>query len=253
MTSLCSEISDKIIAGFQSSFEFTDLGDSVHVAMPQTFSSGALLSVEVAVFGDRVEVTDRGLAADQLHDLGIDINRGAGNRSFQAVINSTGLSPAFNAEPWEITASAERGDIAIAIQAVADAAMRADGLSALARAPRKRSFADRIVHSIGELNLQVVPKAPILGRHGGKRQVTARVDVREQYYLQALPGQSAQQRMDSYDHASGLFLDAVPSKDHRVAVIEEGKWEAWQVSSLKQICKVTDESELPQLLERIAS
>lgn len=250
MNALSVDLTEDLVRGYRESFTITDIdAETVHLVLPATFSSGRLMSVEIELHSDRVAITDRGLAAEELTDAQVNLESGVAFKSFDVIRASTGLSPVFGAEWWEITAETDRADLATAVQAVSDAAMRADGLRALSRAPRKRTFSERVINSIASQNFTVIPKAKIAGRRGGQRQVTARVDARERFFVQTLSGTTSDQRLNSYDHASGIFFDAEPDRAHRLAVIQRNdKWESWQLESLREICTVTEESDLTDRL-----
>ncbi len=245
---------DALVRGFRDSLEVVPYGGGELVSLPTTFSSGAMLSVLVTIDGGIASVTDRGLAADELTDAGVDLQSSRVFQSFSAVRGSTGLVPMFGAEPFEISASVDVEDVAIAIQAIADAAMRADGLRVLSATTRAVSFADRSIERVNA-RTPVIPRAPMLGRHGEKRVVTfsytGRGDV--SYYVQALSGKDPDARSRSYDHASGLFLGALPEKTHRIALLQDAKWEPWRVDYLQELCRTVDENDIDDFVDSTAT
>jgi hypothetical protein len=240
---------DAIADGYRNSLASVPYEDGELISLPATFASGALVTVLATISGGVATVTDRGLTADELGDFGLDLSSGRAARSFIAVRDSTGLAPAFGAEEWEITARVDAADIAIAVQAVADAAIRADGLRALAQTERVASFAEKTIDRIS-ITTAVVPRAKLPGKHGSDRKVTLSYLGRDSqnYYVQALAGRDNETRIRSYDHASGLFLGASPSITHRVALLQHGRWERWQVENLTEVCKVIDEREADQFI-----
>lgn len=245
---------DAIADGYRDSLAAVPYGDGELISLPATFASGALVTVLAVIADDVATVTDRGLAADELADAGLDISTGRVARSFAAVRNSTGLAPVFGAENWEITASVDAADIAIAVQAVADAAIRADGLRALAKSRRLADFAEQSVDLISH-RTSVIPRAKMPGVHGSLRRVTLSYPGRDHkpYYEQALPGRDSETRVRSYDHASGLFLGAAPDLLHRVALLQQGDWELWQVKNLSQVCQVVEEKDADEFVAETAA
>jgi hypothetical protein len=75
----------------------------------------------------------------------------------------------------------------------------------------------------------------------------------EKFYVQALSGRNPEVRGHSYDHASGLFLGAVPTLTHRVALLENGSWELWQVRNLEEVCRVVVENEVDDFVASTAA
>lgn len=245
---------DAIVKGYAETLKAVPYGDGHLISLPTTFTSGNLMTVLVTFESGAVSVTDRGLTADELSDAGLDLSSGRVARSFSAVCASTGLPPVFGAENWEITASADAADVAIAVQAVADAAMRADGLRALATSSRSATFAEVAVARVAA-RTAVVPHAKMPGKYGAIRRVTLSYvgHDNESYYVQALAGRDRESRVRSYDHASGLFLGAAPSITHRVALLQHGDWESWQVKNLGEVCRVIDEEEADDFIAATAA
>lgn len=247
-------IVDAIVNGYRDTLAAVTYGDGDLITLPATFTSGRLLSVLVTLSNDIVTVTDRGLSADELADVGVDIAAGRANRSFHAVRDSTGLPPMFGADEWEISVTADIADIAVAVQAVEDAAMRADGLRALSRSIRPVTFADQAVNLVGS-RVEVVPKARMPGKHGANRQVTLSYlgNDEQPYYVQALSGGGSETRMRSYNQASGLFIGAEPQRSYRVALLQHAAWDGWQVENLRDICRVVDEDEVNDFVKLTAA
>lgn len=247
-------LKDSLVAGYSDLLHVETIDESTSmVVLPATFTGGDLLALQVAYAGDTVTITDRGQAADVLLDAGVDFNTPRISQSFASVRESTGLPGSIGAENWEISVTVDRADLAVAVQAVTDAAMRSDGLRVLSRTQVAQTFADRVISTVGD-QFPVVPKAPLKGRNGGLRRVTARVDVDDaHYYVQALSGRSSTQRWESFDHASGLFFDASPDPKHRVAIMQAGDWEFHQVQGLKQICRVVQEADVSDFMAGLAA
>lgn len=244
---------DDIVTGYRDCLAATDYGDGHLVSLPATFESGNLVTVLISRTDGVATVTDRGLAADELAIAGLDLT-GRAARSFAAVRDSTGLAPMFGADDWEISASVDAADVAIAVQAVADAVIRADGLRALVTAARPASFGDKTIARFAA-HAAVVPRDKMPGKHGAMRRVTFSYRGRDeaQYYVQALAGRDTETRVRSYDHASGLFLGAAPEPNHRVALLQHGDWERWQIENLREVCRVVDEQDAEQLVADTAA
>jgi len=249
-----SAVIDAIAQGYRDSLSAVPYRGGELVSLPAAFTSGTLVTVHVVISQDTVTVTDRGLTADELCDAGLDLQTTRVARSFAAVRDSTGLPPAFGSEDWEITASADIGDIAIAIQSVADAAIRADGLRVLSTVKRRMTFADRALRKFLD-RAAVVPHPKMPGKYGSNRQVTLSYGGKDElpYYVQALSGGDNEARVRSYDHASGLFLGATPDMSHRVALLQQGAWEAWQVRNLGEVCRVIEEQDADEFIAATAA
>lgn len=233
-----------LVAGFARSVHLRAHGDNTLVVMPQTFSDGTILSLLVSDCDGVVTVTDRGTTADQLSSVDVDITKGVPQASWRAVRTSAGMLPAMGAEDWELTAAGSRDDLATLVQAVADTALRAEGLRALSRTRRSRTFGDRVIGQLVDSNLPVIPRASMKGRHGSSRQVTCRIEITSGYYVQALGGRDTESRSWSFDHAASLFSTAHPDKSHRFAVLQGSGWPMWQIEGLREVARVADEDEL---------
>lgn len=249
-----SAVIDAIANGYRESLGSVPYRGGELITLPTAFASGTLVTVHVVVDQGVVTITDRGLTAEELCDAGLDMQSPRVARSFDAARDSTGLAPAFGSADWEITASADVGDIAIAIQSVADAAIRADGLRVLATAKRSSSFATQTIDRVS-VRTAVLLRAPMPGKHGSSRQVTLSYGGRDEqpYFVQALSGGDKEARIRSYDHASGLFFGATPELTHRVALLQKGAWERWQIETLRDLCQVVDEEETDQFVAATAA
>ena len=249
------DVKEALVAGYRELLHVESIDDdSSLIVLPATFTGGSLLALQLTAAGDAVTVTDRGQSADELLNAGVDLRSKSVYRSFASVRESTGLPGSIGAEDWELSVTVDSADLAIAVQAVSDAAMRADGLRVLSKAHVATTFADTVLMTVSE-RFPVVPRAPLAGRNGGSRKVTARVDVRDddQYFVQALSGKTSERRWESYDHASGLFLNASPDPKHRVAIMQSGNWEYFQVEGLKSVCRVILEDEVPDFMNSLAA
>lgn len=246
-------IIDKIADSYRASLAEVPYGDSTLISLPSAFTTGTLLTVLVTTGADVAQVTDRGLTADVLADYGVDLTARRAAESFAAVRKSVDLPPAFGAEDWEISATVDFADVAVAIQAVTDAAMRADGLKVLAAGAKPARFSEKSTQQVG-CRTAVTPRAKMLGRHGSSRTVTLSYPGQDHqpYFLQALSAGDNETRTRHYDHTSSVFFRAVPDRSHRVALLQDGDWDDWQVSGLKDVCEVIREGDLNDFLTSTA-
>lgn len=248
MTRSLDIISNNLVDGYRRSLTLAEHGEDTFLVMPQTFADGTLLSVLISTSGTEVSVTDRGLTSDLLGMAGVDISRPNVAASWNAVLQSGRMPPAFGAEPWEITASGSPDDLSTLVQVVADTALRAEGLTVLATGRRRGTFADTVLQQVVAHNLPVVPRAPMPGRHGSQRKVTCKIDVHAGVFLQALAGKDREARSGAFDHAAALFAGSAVSKSSRLCVLQGNEWDGWQIGDLREVAHVSLEDELPDLL-----
>jgi hypothetical protein len=247
------ELREQVVAGFAASIDVRPYGRDFLLGLPQTFEDGTLLSVLVTNIGGQVEVTDRGLTAEQLSLVGVDITRGVAQSSWEAVRTSGHTLPAMGAESWEISAAGGWEQLSHLVQVVADTALRAEGLRVLTRQVRHRTFSESVVVRLAEARLPVVPRAPMSGRNGSARLVTCKVDVESGFYVQALAGRDSEARLQAFDHGFALFSTAVPDQRRRIAVLQDAPWPAWQVNDLRDVATVLTGDEFPGRLQELTS
>lgn len=247
-------IIDAIADSYRQMLTSVPYGDATLVTTPTAFTSGDMLTLHVTLSHDLATVTDRGQATGVLEDYGVDWTKGRARDSIAAIRRSIGLPPVFGSQDWELTASVDPADVAIAVQAIADAAMRVDGLQVLARTARASSFADLSVQRVAS-RAAVVPRAKMPGKYGEHRQVTLSYPGSDgdDYFVQALGSRDRDTRTAGHDHASGLFLNAAPTVSHRIALLQSGSWEDWQVKNLQTVCRVVDEADVDEFVQGTAA
>lgn len=209
------------------------------------------VSLVVTQVGDDLfVVSDAGLAADALGDVGVDLSRPAAWRSFKAVKDLPRYAPAVGVDlsKYEIAVGASSSDLGDAMIDVSEAVLRAEFLRAIGSRHRPRSFRDRVVRTAHQIGLTVVPKAPIPLRYAGAtRQVNYLLsrDDREAY-VQLVSRASTR---TSYDHAKSLFSDADIPREKRVAAIEANADIAeWQQKGLEEVATVVWEGGIESFL-----
>jgi hypothetical protein len=146
--------------------------------LPHTPHDGTPVELYVEFDGQTARINDQGLLSNHLDVAGVDLGKKQIATAWTRIQTSVGYAPDFSAKPWELSALAERNRLSSALYAVADAAVRADGLRVLASQYRPRSFSERVVRTLGR-RLTVVPRAVIPGKYGSQRVVTCSVGVRQ--------------------------------------------------------------------------
>jgi len=138
--------------------------------------------------------------------------------------------------------------------ALGEAVLRADGLRVLGRAPRRLTFADRVMKSAAEADLTIVPKAKVSTRRGGEREVAFKASgVDEQWAFVMTIGQGSSGN-EAYDHVRSVFGDAAVGKEHLLAVVaDQACLQEWQESSLRDHGLVTRESEQQSVWAQLAA
>jgi hypothetical protein len=214
------------------------------LCLPWTFSDGENLQLLVEEVERGVYVvSDRGLAADALSMQGVDLDATSVRKSWNAVRESIDAPPpmADRSEAFSLAAMASRDGLGAAMTAVAESMLRAEGLVFLRPGRHARTFAERVVQRAGmHRSLTIVPRAMIPGRHGGKRQVTLRVDNHNRTYVQAV----SRSGNEAYDRAKSVFSDAEKDAGARVSIVADtAELEGWQLKGLREVGEVVAERE----------
>ncbi|MEO5710210.1 MAG: hypothetical protein ABIQ59_10355 [Nocardioidaceae bacterium] len=230
-------------------------GDGDLLTLPWSLADGESVSIYVEQVADGLfNLSDRGLAADALALAGVDLGGGAAASSWAAVRDSLDLPAAVMRDltPFEISGSADKEGLGLALTEVGEAVLRADGLRALGRQRRRLTFKDRVIRHAAERNLTVVPRAKVKTRFGSQREVTCRVQGSDWAYVQALSG--GPNFNETYDHARSIFGDTKTSSDHLVSVIaDNSKIADWQERSLGELSRVVHESQQDDFWASLAS
>lgn len=250
MTALMDTIGDSLVAGYRDSLHLHRFGaDGALITLPHTLQDGTPVQVLVEREGKLVTVTDRGLVADHLDMFGVDLDRTTVAGSWAAIRAGITFSPAIGSDDWDISAMGGQGEMAALVQAVADAAVRADGLRVLASGHTPKSFAGRVVAAIGE-RVAVVPRAALPDRFGAQRQVTCSVGVSNVRYVQALSSGSKARRVQNFDKARSMFSSSTAPEKHRVSLLEgsASTWDRWQMDGLREVGVVAFDHDIDRFI-----
>lgn len=241
---------DELVADYRRQLAVERSGTGLLFTLPQTLHDGTPVQLQVEFDGSTAQISDLGLLADHLDMAGVDLGRRQIAAAWGQIRSSIGYEPALGAEPWELSAWADRTALSSAISAVADSAIRADGLRVLASQYRPKSFSERVVHTLGN-RLTVVPRAVLPGKYGAQRTVTCSVGVKEVSYIQAV---GASDRMASFDHTVSLFNASTIPADHRIALLQGPRktWESWQIQALEDVSTTRFEDNLVSMVEELA-
>lgn len=241
---------DVLTASYRANVLIERVGDATEITTNNTLRDGTPVTVYLEPSDDQFVISDRGLVADHLDTFGVDLGRANIAESWNMIRASVGFPAAFGADDWELTAVTGAGTLAVAIQAVADSAIRGDALRVLARGYVPQTFAGRVTSILGR-TLTIVPKAPIPGRHGGQRTVTCVAGVKRPRYIQALSGGAS--RVQSFDHALALWVGSDVEQSDRISLLQHhGRdWEPWQVAQLRDISRTITEEDIDALIAEI--
>lgn len=231
-------------------------GDGELVVTPFGLRDGEPVVVYVKqVDGDTFYVTDRGQASDSLMIGGLDFGRPQVNNSWNAVresVEQAMLIPEPLSE-WELATYASSETLGYAISHVAEAALRADGLRALAapRAPRLL-FSDWVIAEAGKRGLTVHPNAVIPSAGAIRRKVSTKVSGAKTAYINAI-GPKAEP-WGAFDHARSLFADSNVNSNERVTLVAHGsRLDRDQLDAIKIHSRVFEEGGYSYLLDELAA
>lgn len=251
-TTALNALQETMVRGYRDALLIRPYGEGSLISLPQSLTSGTILSVLVQEDGDMVSITDRGVVADELELVGVDIEQTGASRSWTAVKQSIGRPPAFGAESWELSSYGPREDMFNLIQAVADAALRADALRPLSRTHKSNHFREKIIHLAGVHHLPVLPNAVLQGKHGSKWRTTCRIDTATPHFVQALAGGSKNQRMVQFNRAVATFANADLDRTQLIAAFDDGDWEPWHFETLKDSAVPVTSSGLDAMMGQLA-
>lgn len=223
------------------------------LSLPWSLTDGEAIVIHAREAApDLIELSDRGLVADSLAMVGIDLDRkNTASEQWQALQATSTLATPIARIPtrYEIAASCAPDEIGAALIQLSEWMLRADGLRLLSRPVSQLTLGDRIVRQAQARKLNVTPKAPLKMRHGGQRQATCRVDGAQPVFMQTLGDAET-----AYDHARALFGDADPGPALLVAVVgERATLKDWQRQSLSECSRVMDEQQTSRFLDTLAA
>lgn len=249
MTDVSSFI-EELVSEYRRQIHVEPTGEGFLFTLPQTLHDGTPVQLHVEFDGLTAQINDQGLLSDHLDMAGVDLGRKQIAAAWQQIRNSIGFGPALSAEDWELSAFADRKSLSSALNAVADSAIRADGLRVLASQYRPKSFSERVVSTLGS-RLTVVPRAIMPGKYGANRMVTCSVGVKSVNYIQAV---GASDRMASFDHTISLFNSSTIPAEHRIALLQGPvkKWENWQIQALEDVSSTRFEDGLAAMVDEFA-
>lgn len=230
-----------------------DYDGGVLLSLPWSLTDGEAIVIHAREAAPGlIELTDRGLVADSLATVGLDLDRkNAASEQWQALRASSVLATPISRVPsrYEIAASCTPDEVGAAIVHLSEWMLRADGLRLLSRPTSQLTLGDRLVRQAQARQLPVTPKAPLAMRHGGQRQATCRVDADRPVFMQTLGDAET-----AYDHARALFGDADAGPARLVAVVgERASLKKWQRQNLEEFSTVLDEQETQHFLDSLAA
>lgn len=221
--------------------------DGELVVTPWTFRDGEPVVLYVhQPMPEGYVVSDRGQSSDSLMLAEVDLARKDVLRSWDAVRRSIDMDQPFPVpgSQWELAATSDLGSLGAAMSAVAAAALRADGLKALARTRvRGKRFGDWVIQSASEAGLAVTPLAPITTPIGVSRKVSALLEGdKRKAYVQAVG--DSQDPWEAYDRSRSVFMDSgLPSDEKFTIVAEDSRLTSVQLAGIKQHSEVVLEAD----------
>jgi hypothetical protein len=241
---------DELAADYLHRMDVRKSGFGYLFTLPHTLHDGTPVELYVEFDGPAARINDQGLLANRLEKAGVDLGKQQIVTAWRQIQTSVGYAPVFGTKPWELSALAERNQLSSALYAVADSAVRADGLRVLAPEYRTQSFSERVISTLGR-RLSVVPQAVIPGKCGSRRAVTCSAGAQNLHYIQAV---SASGRLGSFDHTISLFNGSTVPAEKRIALLQgpAGTWENWQVRALGDVSTTCYEDDLPAMLDQLA-
>ena len=249
---------ESVLDAFSRGLVTQPFEDGELMTVPLALASGALVRVYVEQLADDAWlVTDRGQASSELALAGVNLeqNRSAA-MSWYAIVRDLDLSPPVlttRAADYELAGLTSRSTLGESVLVVAEAALRADALRALAPGFRRRRFRDVIIRTAGEYELPVIPDAPMPVRHGGQRRVTCRVDGDgSKYYMQGVSANS--KGLNGFDRAQSVLSSADVHDGEVLAVVESGmSLRGWQREMLDEHGRVLFETDLSGFMRQLAA
>lgn len=228
--------------------------DGELLVTPWTFRDGEPVVVYVhEIDRDVYLVTDRGQATDNLMVAGLDFDRAVVARSWDAVQSSLELGLPIDPSHWELRTASHGTELGDAINRVAEAALRADGLRALSSTRAKQPrFNEWVIRAASDRGLTVVPNAELRSNLGIRRKVSVQIKGREDAYVQAIG--VTQDSWDAYDRTRSLFTDTNLEIQQRVTVVATGsKLSAEQVRGIALHSRVVEEAAVVPWLDELAA
>jgi Domain of unknown function DUF1828 len=136
-----SEFFEELVAYYRRQIDVRKSGFGYLFTLPHTLHDGSPVELYVEFDGQTARISDQGRLWDHLDMAGVDLGKQQIATAWQQIQTSVGYAPVFSAEPWELSAFAERSQLRSALYAVADSAVHADGLM-LASQYWPRSFSE---------------------------------------------------------------------------------------------------------------
>lgn len=147
MMTKTSDFMEELAADHRRLIDVRKSGHGYLFTLPHTLHDGTPVELYVEFDGQTARINDQGLLSNHLDMAGVDLGKKQIATAWNQIQTSVGYAPDFSARSWELSAFAERSQLSSALYAVADAAVRADGLRVLASQYRPRSFSERVEHS----------------------------------------------------------------------------------------------------------
>lgn len=244
-----------LVAKLYDCVHVTNYGDGALVSTPFTYSDGDNVTLAVIPFGAGVRVTDREESIDRLEDSGVDLERNSRARHERDALTRNARLLALGASPYELSHATDVEGAAGAVLSVGALAQQIEQLRYLAREAPSRLYRDVVRDDAREIaakhSWKVKANAEIRLRTGGRRQITARVQMEHSTaYVQALSTPEA---------IANTFLTYyafTEDKSRKLAVVDERN-RAWAKSDLEPLGDVSSlvhyrhERDLAVALEKV--
>ena len=221
--------------------------DGFMVWVPLYHSDGDGVAISVRPSDGGWIISDDGSTYSALRSAGAAVATPAFDTAWETLSRpGNGFVPNDDATPEEISAWATDSSLGAAINSVALACVRGEGLNVLKTSDRPTRFSItvgarlRLLVSDARAKLAGFTCQPgnVLMKSGRSRQVGALLSLDHQTIaaFQPLAGSSASSRESSFEHCYTLFAQADLERDRRIAVVRSP--DAWKTEILDELSDV---------------
>lgn len=228
------------------------------ITSPFTLSNGAPLEFRAVIDGSDVMLTDDGMTAQCLGDLGIDISAKTMSHHWVSIRRSLPFAPALGSEDWELALTAPVAKLGAAVVALSEAAVQGDSLRILAPSFRPVTMKQRIIRNVvaREPRVTIAQRAEMGMDAGGHRQVSFSAALTRTAYVQTV-GRS-QGPHEAYDKALGTFTHSAISYGQRLVIFDGALRDmpSWQRTGIEKVAYLVsgrdEDAAAEAVLERTA-